>query len=79
MAGGGKTGVLPYKADQALRRGCGLSANFAATSPVYGKFVTLGVRRTLGVVAPPVLSMTLLISPLAPMQTVIKSRSESVV
>ena len=35
--------------------------------------MTLGVRRTFGVVAPPVWLMTLPISPLGPMQIVIKS------
>src|ERR1035437_649276 len=44
-----------------------------ALHPVYGKLVTLGVSRTFGVVAPPVWLMTLPISPLGPMQTVIKS------
>src|ERR1035438_7649325 len=57
----------------ASRGGPGGSVRAHIINHVYGKPATLGVRRTFGVVAPPVLSMTLEISPLGPMQTVIKS------
>src|SRR5262245_40139107 len=38
---------------------------------LHGKLVTLGVNETLAPVAPPVLLITLVIPPLAPIQTVI--------
>src|ERR1017187_6833275 len=67
----GQGGALSHKAGTAGPHENRRRAEHASRD--YGKSVTLGVRRTFGVVAPPVLLMTFEISPLGPMQTVIKS------